>query len=71
MMGSDGRNRLRDAERETREESAAMLIRANRNGTVYCEQGHPAHDPTKGCGPCRDECDAGYGFRHYAEATER
>lgn len=21
----------------------------------YCNQGHPAHDPKWGCGPCQDE----------------
>lgn len=34
--------------------------------TTYCDQGHPAHDGTLGCGPCRDERDAGLGERRYA-----
>lgn len=31
----------------------------------YCSEGHPAHDPLMGCGPCRDEELAGYGPRPY------
>lgn len=34
--------------------------------SAYCDQGHPPHDPTFGCGPCADEQDAGMGARIYA-----
>lgn len=34
---------------------------------MYCDQGHPEHDATYGCGPCQDERDAGYGERPDAE----
>lgn len=37
--------------------------------SAYCDQGHPAHNATFGCGPCQDERDAGLGERAYAQAT--
>ena len=35
----------------------------------YCDQGHPAHDPFVGCGPCRDEEAAGGGPRPYGASA--
>lgn len=32
----------------------------------YCDQGHPEHDASFGCGPCSDEEAAGYGEWLYA-----
>ena len=37
--------------------------------SAYCDQGHPEHSSRIGCGPCRDEEDAGYGPRPFAEPS--
>jgi hypothetical protein len=38
--------------------------------TQHCDQGHPAHDPQRGCEPCGDEEAAGLGLRPFAHPRE-